>query len=472
MVAALGCAKVGFAVTLLEAADRLGGTVRSAQVAGLVIDTGADGFSARAGIMPGLLAELDLADAVVAPQVVAQWLSGVPGAPVLPMPAAAVLGIPPNPFADDVRRILGGRGAWRAYLDRLRPPLTVGREPSLGRLVRTRMGERVFERLVAPIAYGRYLADPDDIDVDAAAPGLSAALTHAGSLSGAVAVLPAPAVAAGLAGGMSRLVDALARRLDDYGVDVRCGRTAQALEPGEDGGWIVRVAAGQAGGVRGERASGGYAPGDGAPTDRDPLALADAVILATPEAVARALLAPHAPALAAPAGLGGCDIETVTLVLDAPVLDGAPRGAGVLTVPGSHRAVSLTNQSAQWEWLAEAAADRHVVRVAFGAPGVEPATAGLDDTAAGELALAEAEALLGLPLGAGAVVAAHRERFLAAAPGSVIGHAENARDIRTAIHALGGTGATGAWLAGSGLANVVADAAAEAEHVRRAVLWG
>ncbi len=499
LVAAMSCAKVGFAVTLVEAADRLGGTVRPAHVAGLTVDTGADGFSLRAGIMPGLLTELGLAGDHVQPRVAAQWLAGVPGvpgAPPLPLPADGVLGIPANPFADDVRRILGTRGAWRAYLDRLRPPLTVGREQSLGRLVRTRMGERVLERLVAPIAQGRYLADPDLIDVDAAAPGLSAALTRAGSLSGAVAAQPEGGAGAGLVGGMSRLVDALAHGLDAYGVQVRLGTAASALEPGDDGGWIVRVVAsgadaagavsagdpaGGAGAADAAYDSIGDASGDPADTaipadatggPRDALALADAVILAVPDSAARRLLAPHLPALGSLASPAGCAVETVVLVLDAPALDGAPRGAGVLTVPGSHRAVALTHATAQWDWLAAAAAGRHVVRVSFGAPGRPPATAGLDDDAAAQLALAEARLLLGLPLGADALVAAHRERFTAAAPGSVIGHAGAARDLRAAIHAVPGIGATGAWLAGSGLANVVADAAAEAERVRRAALWG
>ena len=43
---------------------------------------------------------------------------------------------------------------------------------------------------------------------------------------------------------------------------------------------------------------------------------------------------------------------------------------------------------------------------------------------------------------------------------------------RGANRAVAGLGAAGAWLAGSGLAPVVADAVEEAERVRRAVLWG
>ena len=44
------------------------------------------------------------------------------------LPDDSVLGIPENMFSDASRRILGTGGAWRAYVDRLRPPLTIGHE--------------------------------------------------------------------------------------------------------------------------------------------------------------------------------------------------------------------------------------------------------------------------------------------------------------------------------------------------------
>ncbi|MFM9577963.1 hypothetical protein ACKI2A_48370, partial [Streptomyces turgidiscabies] len=81
----------------------------------------------------------------------------------------------------------------------------------------------------------------------------------------------------------------------------------------------------------------------------------------------------------------------MTLVVDAPALDAAPRGTGVLTVPGSHVAKALTHSTAKWDWVRDATEPGiHVVRVSFGAQGEEPATAALDDDAAGALALSEA----------------------------------------------------------------------------------
>jgi oxygen-dependent protoporphyrinogen oxidase len=450
LVAALELAKVGMPVTVLEGSDRVGGAVRTAEVAGIRLDVGAESFATRGGTVRALVDELGLSDAVVAPSAHGAWVTGLPGGGAAPLPGGGVLGIPDNPWDPSVRRIIGWGGAWRAYLDRLRPPLTIGHDRSLGRLVRARMGAKVLDRLVAPVTSGVYSARPDDIDVDIAAPGLNAALTRAGSLSGAVAALrggrqvaPGGAVA-GLDGGMSRLVEALAARLADLGVEVRTDSPVSAILRANRG-WVIRAA------------------------EEIP---ADVVVVAVPEAEARRLLAPVVPAFdpePAPAPV----VEIVTLVLAASALDVHPRGNGVLTVPHSSRAKALTHASAKWEWVARAAgAGVHVVRVSFGAQGEPPATDGMDDTDAAELALSEASALLGVPLGRDQLRGAHRERYVQSQPGSVLGRAAATAAARGAIRAVPGLGAVGAWLSGTGLAQVVPDAAAEADRVRRAVLFG
>jgi len=470
LVAARECARVGMRVTLLEERDALGGSIRSAELDGLVVDAGAESFATRGGTVRALVEELGLADAIVKPEGGGAWLSGIPDAPDAPMPVGGILGIPANPFADDVRRIIGWRGAWRAYVDRLRPPLTIGHERSLGKLVRTRMGARVRDRLVAPVTAGVYSALPDDVDTELAAPGLNAALTRTGSLSGAVASLladrqqkagkaPGSAVL-GLAGGMGRLVDALRADLAAYDVEVRTGSAVTELAR-EDSTWTVRIAPTHAEANAGDESA--------APET----VTATAVIVATAEPPARALLAGH---------VGGLDdrlrdhadapaIEIVTLLLDAPELDAAPRGSGVLTVPGSHTAKALTHSTAKWAWLREAAGGRHVVRVSFGTQGEAAATAGLDEDAAARLALSEASALLGVALGPAQLLAAHRGRFVQAQPTSLIGAAERRDAIRAAVQMTPGLAVVGAWLAGTGLAQVVPDAVAEADRLRHALLW-
>jgi oxygen-dependent protoporphyrinogen oxidase len=120
----------------------------------------------------------------------------------------------------------------------------------------------------------------------------------------------------------------------------------------------------------------------------------------------------------------------------------------------------------------EAAGERQVVRVSFGAQGEPAATSALDDADAARLALREASALLGVPLDESALVASHRARFVQSQPASIIGSGDRRAAARAAVQAVPGLAAVGAWLAGTGLAQVIPDAKEEADRLRRALLWG
>lgn len=467
LVAAESIAAIGAHATVFEAQERAGGAVQAGEADGLSFDAGAESFAVRGGHVRALLTELGLDDRVVSPESGGAWVAGIPGG-AAPLPRGGLLGIPANPFAEDVRRVIGWGGTWRAWLDRLLPPLTIGHDHSLGRLVRKRMGARVLDRLVAPVSTGVYSAHPDDIDVDVAAPTLNAALTRAGSLSGAVAEITggsgrAPGAAVqGLAGGMSGLTDALIARIELLGSEVRTASPVESLERDDDG-WAVRVAV---------PASASSTPETLDETEADPAAARfDAVIVAADEPTARRLLAPHVPELAAVATGSSPRIEIVTLVLDAPELHAAPRGSGVLTVPGTHIAKALTHSTAKWAWLRERAGSRQVVRVSFGSADEDPATGALDDEAAGALALTEASALLGVALRPAQLRGSHRARFVQAQPSAVRGAAERRAAAATAIADVPCVAATGAWLSGTGLAQVVPHAKAEAERIRHALLW-
>ncbi|WP_457099483.1 protoporphyrinogen/coproporphyrinogen oxidase [Microbacterium sp. P5_E9] len=473
LTVALECAKVGLAVTVLEAGDHLGGTVRATEVAGLRLDAVVEGWRTGGGSVRALATDLGLG-AEIAPAADGDvWIDPGDG-PAAPLPRRTLAGIPENPWDEGVRRIIGWRGTWRAYLDRVRPPLTIGQERSLGKLVRSRMGDAVLDRMVAPLSLGAYGIHPDDVDVEAVAPGLSTALTRMGSLSGGVSQLliddPGPGVE-GLAGGTFLLVDALRARLADLGADLRTDTRVDRLERGVDGRWEIGVLSGTDAATAAPRAA---APADQTTDDPSaasapPVRPADAVVVAVPDAEARRLLAGVVPALDGPVRPVGAT-EVVTLVVHEPALDAHPRGRAVYPVAGSRRAAAVSDSTARWPWLAAAAPDLHVLRVAFGTAAHPAATAELDDAAALALARDEASALLGVPLAdlRGAV----RERFTPPTPASTLGHDAAASAARGAIRAVAGLGAAGAWLAGSGLAPVIADAVEEAERVRRAVLWG
>jgi oxygen-dependent protoporphyrinogen oxidase len=458
LVAALTCAKVGIRVTVLEESGRLGGAIRTTEIGGVRADLGAEGYATRGGAVRALVDELGLTEAVVPTAPRAEWIGGLPGGPVS-FPEATVRGIPENPWEESVRRVIGRSGTWRAYLDRLRPPLTIGQERSLGRLVRTRMGDLVLDRLVAPLSLGGFSIHPDDVDVELVAPGLNAALTRTGSLAGAVMQLradhgprPAGDGLEGIAGGMSRIVDALHERLRLLGADVRLDSRVDALERRADGRWQAIVT--------GE-------PGEAAAEEDAGIDVADAMILATGARDAHRLLAGFVPAFEqAPV----TDLEVVTLVVESPELAAAPVRTAVYPIAGTAVAASVTDSTARWPWMR--GAHTRVLKVTFGGPGVPPATAALDDQAAAALALAEASSLLSVPLAPAALRGSQRSRWAQPPPASALGRRERAEAARAAIHEIPGLAVAGAWIAGTGLAQVVPDAIAEAERVRRQALWG
>ncbi|TFC79216.1 protoporphyrinogen oxidase [Cryobacterium cheniae] len=468
LIAARACARVGLSVTVLEATGVPGGALGSHEVAGLTLDSGAESFAVRRGAVAEFIADLGLSDAVVAPNPAGAWLQlpddRVPNGSVsVPLPKAGVLGIPGSPLADDVRRVIGWSGAWRAYADRLMPVLTIGREHSLGELVRRRMGRRVLERLVEPVTAGVYSASADDLEIDVVAPGLNSALTVTGSLSGAVLSLrsgaPAGSNVAGLRGGMSRLVDALVADLDHFGAQIVTDAPVTALQrSGTDDApaWTVTRT-------------------PDAPTTEAALD-ARFVIIATPGAQALGLVAGLSPAHAALAELDWPQptaIELATIVIDAPELDAHPRGTGVLVAaatPGV-TAKALTHVTAKWAWLAEAAGPgRHVIRLSYGRAGRDNPTAGLNDDELLALSLADARTILGVDLDATAVRGFARTVWGDALSPATVGAPERVSLVREVVAATPGLELTGAWLAGTGLASVIPDAVAAAIRTRHEAL--
>lgn len=461
LVAARDLVHAGLRVVLVDGRDAPGGAVRGHDVAGLRLDAGAESFATRGGAVAALLVELGLGDDVVTPEPRGAWVHLTSGDG--PLPRTGLLGVPAHPLAADVRRTLGAAGAARAALDLVLPARVGAGATTFGALVRARMGDAVADRLVHPVVGGVHAADPDDLATDTVAPGLTAARADArGSLARAVRALrasaPAGSAVQGLAGGIHRLVDALVEDVTAHGGVVLTRTRATGLTREDDGRLAVRTEP---------------APARGAATDAVP---------APPAAGARTLHAgrvllatPQAPALLR--GLDGVElgevatddgvpVTLVTLVLDAPALDAAPRGTGVLVGPGvtDVTAKALTHATAKWGWLARTARPgRHVVRLSFGrasaahaADGTPPGDALLD------VALADAGTLLGVPLPASSLVGHAVVRWTQSLPRPSATHRAAVAAVRDAVAHVPGVAVCGAWASGTGLASVVPDARAAA----------
>ncbi|MDY0913525.1 protoporphyrinogen/coproporphyrinogen oxidase [Rathayibacter festucae] len=453
LAAAAECLRIGLRVVVLEAGDAVGGSVAPLEIAGAVLDAGAESFATRGGHVEKALAALTLdgrplAESIVEPRTGGSWLH-LAGGRSVPSPRAGILGIPGTPLAPDVVRAIGRRGAARAWLDAVMPVLRIGRAHSLAELVRTRMGQRVLDDLVAPVVSGVYSSRPEDIDVDAAAPGLNGAITRAGSLAGAVAALranlPAGVAVRGIDGGMHRLVAALVERIDYLSGEIRV-RTAVARLEGDGEPFLLTL-------------------DDGA------VLSARAVIVSTPERDARELLAGIVPAVRDEAAEVLHDsVELVTLVVDDARLDAAPRGSGVLVAPTARdvTAKAITHATAKWAWLAAGLpAGRHVLRLSYGRPGEHPPLEGASDAEAAATALRDASILLGIELDPATLVDSARVRWANVRPAAALGRRAHLEAFREALAPVAGIAVTGTWLAGTGLASVLPHAAETAALIRR-----
>lgn len=448
LVSALECAKVGMSVTVLEQHEHVGGGLLPGELDGVEVDVFDDGLGRLTPEAEALLSEAGLTARLQRAEATPGWIGGLGagGRDAVAVPGDALLGIPANPWDPSVRRVIGWRGAWRAYVDRLRPPLTIGRERNLGALVRTRMGERVCDRMVAPVTRGALGLEPHETDVDVVAPGLNAALTSTGSLAGAVgAQAERESAGAVLVGGAFALVPALSGLLDDYGVEVRTATRAERLDRRERG-WEVTASS------------------PAVAEEPDPPVIADVVVLAVGEREARRLL--HG-LVELPSADPARAVEAVTLRVRMP----APLRTDVFPVHGD--VWRVTDLLAARPWLSAAVPEGErivrVVRASADAAAAEAGTAA--DAGAADAARLVAEAAFGVEIAPDDVRAVARTRREASSRAR-IGHADRVAAVRSALRSAPGVAVTGRWAAGDDIADVITDAVAETLRVRREVLWG
>lgn len=156
------------------------------------------------------------------------------------VPSESVFGVPTSPLSTEVIAALGTGGALRAYLDRVRPVLTIGKTLFFGDLVRQRLGQRLLDTLVEPQVAHLFGAPAGEIETATIAPGLNELVTSSGSLSGAALAYREryDPLAAGVMpkGGWGELYAALRAKLDHHGVQwVTAAHTRVVQEEGSQG---------------------------------------------------------------------------------------------------------------------------------------------------------------------------------------------------------------------------------------------
>ena len=160
----------------------------------------------------------------------------------------------------------------------------------------------------------------------------------------------------------------------------------------------------------------------------------------------------------------GADSRLVTLVVDVPELDSAPRGTGVLVAPGvaGIKAKALTHATAKWAWLADSTGPgTHVLRLSYGRAARNPADAvrltpdSFREEDLVPTALADASALLGIEVAETDLLGSDVVRWTGALPFAAVGHQGKIAKVQALAGEVPGLVLAGGWISGNGLAAVV-----------------
>ncbi len=428
-------------VTLVEASPRFGGKLASLTLEGVRLDAGAESFLARRREAVDLVHELGFGVMVVHPTSEKPRLL-IGGRPVRVPPS--LLGVPTDLSA--LAGVLSDAGYARAAEEPRRTWPSFDADVAIGQVVDDHFGAEVTDRVLEPMLGGVYAGRARDLSFSAVAPALFERARSGGSLlnhaqQAARSDEDGP-VFAGLAGGVSRLADALVQDLRRRGVTLRPETTARRIERRPGGGFRVVV-------------------GSASSPDEQ---LADAVVLATPARAFGRLLEPVVPEVAEWTELPYASAAVVTMV----VRDARTEGSGLLVPPGTLPTIkAVTHSSRKWAWVAEAALERwgrgvDVVRASIGRLGEEQLLQ-VSDEALVQRTFAESQQLPGWTRSH--LITGHVTRWGGGLPQYLVGHTERVAALGAALALQPGIAVCGAALNGVGIAACVASATAAADKI-------
>ena len=339
LAAAFELQRAGIEALVLEASGRPGGKVDASEVGGLVVDSGPDGFLARDPAAAELCRLLGLGADLVAPDSAGAYLWC--GGQLRALPAS-LLGAPFEADSVAGTGLVSDAGAEALRLGLAWEAPALHADAAVGEVLRPRIGDEAFERLVDPLLGGINAGSADRMSIEACAAPLYEAARRGGPFGLALTQVaertaggqggqggpggqggqggPAPGPGPGpgpvfqsVRGGTARIIDALSSGLAGA---LRLDTPVESLQrlPQRAGHrWLLRTPLGEIG--------------------------ADGVIIATPAFETARLIEPLSPDAAET--LGGTeysDVVLVTFVIPsehvAHPLDGSgflvPRSEGLL----------------------------------------------------------------------------------------------------------------------------------------------
>jgi oxygen-dependent protoporphyrinogen oxidase len=472
-------------VVVLDAAEQVGGLLRSASFADRAVDLAADGVLARRPEAVDLAHELGIGGELVP--------AGATGASVWargrlrPLPRALSFGVPTRWWP----LVRSGTVSLGESLDVLGDLVRPHRRPepsfgdrSVGEIVEARLGRVVVERLVDPLVGGIHAGSADELSAAALFPLLIAADQQPGSLMRGLrraqaAPDPSAPVFVSLRSSTASLATSLAAALAARGVEFRHGTRVDTLEGGADDRsrrWVVTPSAVLAEGAPHRTVPAASGNGARVAADTHAPVEVDGVVLAVPARQAAVLLAPLAPEAAGMlAAVPVASVATVTVALPPGTVGDRP-GTGFL-VPRTTRmdgadaaplVTAVTYLDRKWPHLCAPGAD--LVRLSVGRHG-DTRHESLDDDELVAHVTSELAQLFSDP-GPPSVADARVARFPAAFPQYTVGHLLRVGLVEQEIGRLGSIALAGASYRGVGVPACIAGGRAAARRVLDALAPG
>ncbi len=245
--------RIALELTLIEARDRLGGTIATERTGGFLVEAGPDSFLSEKPWALALCRRLGVEDRLTRTddryRKVFVWRAGR----LHPLPDGFQLLAPTRLAPFLASGLFSWPGKLRMGLD-LVLPRGIADDESLGSFVRRRLGREALDRVAQPLIAGIYTADPDDLSLTATMPRFAELERRERSIILALWRASRRTEQAGTSGarwslfvtfkdGMEELVTALAERLQPGAVLLK--QSVTALERCGDG-WRVATAEGAA----------------------------------------------------------------------------------------------------------------------------------------------------------------------------------------------------------------------------------
>ncbi|HEX8760883.1 MAG TPA: protoporphyrinogen oxidase [Pseudonocardiaceae bacterium] len=429
-------------IMLVEGSQRLGGALRTVELAGLPLDVGAEAFLMRRPEAVRLIEELGLDGQLVHPTGAVPTVRA--GGRTVALPTRTLLGLPGT--AADVAGLLSAQGTKRVAAEPTVPLCwEPGQDAVVGMLLRERAGDELVDRLVDPLLGGVYAGRADALGLRATLPAVATALDRGARslLAAAADALPPRASLGGarspvfgtLRGGLSGLVDALVAAA---AVRPRLGLPVRGLIRIPEG-W--RLALGSA----------------GRPEHLD----IDAVLLAVPAPALRRLLADPLPAASAAAGrVEVASSAVVGLALPLAAAQTLPETSGVLVAASERLSVKAFTFSGR-KWAHASSPEVLLMRASLGRHG-EARMLQCDDAQLVDAVRADLAALTGITV---APVATVVVRWGGGLPQYAPGHLDAVAALEREVARSAGLAIAGATLHGVGLPACIATADAAARRI-------